>query len=104
MQQLSLITPFAGWLQPIHVHIRLQQRSADFTWLLKNKIKLLSRNRISCDITKRQKYEVPPKLELIILSNYHFKKSSCSSTRGAFWRQLLFNCSWWKYVFASIPR
>jgi hypothetical protein len=56
--QLNLITPFTGWLQPIHVHIRLQQRSADFTWLSKNKVKLLSRNRISCDITKRQKYEI----------------------------------------------
>jgi hypothetical protein len=58
MQQLNLITPFTGRLQRIHVHIRLQQRSADFTWLLKNKNKLLTRNRISCDITKQQKYEV----------------------------------------------
>jgi hypothetical protein len=58
MQQLNLITPFTGWLQRIQAQIRLQQRSADFTWLLKNKNKLLTRNRISCDITKRQKYEV----------------------------------------------
>jgi hypothetical protein len=47
MQHLNLFTPFTGWLQKIHVHIRLQQRSPDKTWLT-------IKNKFSCSITKWQ--------------------------------------------------
>ncbi|EFX88609.1 hypothetical protein DAPPUDRAFT_310854 [Daphnia pulex] len=61
MQQLNLITPFTGWLQQIHVHIRLQKRSPDKTWLL---------SRTNSHV-KKQNDKV--KLNYTIPKNFKFK-------------------------------